>query len=72
MFAKISVTGGDKAPLYKFLTDKQTNPRFGGEISWNFNKFLIGRDGTILNRWGSRTAPNDKDLVGSVEAALGK
>ncbi len=41
MFAKISVRGKNIHPLFKFLTDKDTNPKFGGKISWNFNKFLI-------------------------------
>jgi glutathione peroxidase len=70
MFAKISVKGDDQAPLYTYLTDKRTNPQYGGEIGWNFNKFLVGRDGKIVNRWGSKTAPENKDLVEAVEAAL--
>jgi len=70
MFEKISVKGSDIHPLYKFLTDKTTNPEFGGDISWNFNKFLIGRDGHILNRFGSRTTPDDKDLIAAIEKAL--
>ena len=70
MFAKISVKGKDIHPLYAFLTSKETNPNFGGAISWNFNKFLIGRDGAILGRFGSRTKPEDKDLVGAIECAL--
>ena len=40
MFAKISVKGDDQDPLYKFLTSKETNPNFAGDITWNFNKFL--------------------------------
>jgi glutathione peroxidase-family protein len=70
VFAKISVKGGDIHPLYAFLTAKETNPGFSGAISWNFNKFLIGRDGAILGRFGSRTKPEDKDLVGAIERAL--
>lgn len=70
MFSKISVKGKNIDPLYVFLTNKKTNPAFGGSISWNFNKFLIGRDGRILNRFGSRTAPDDVDVIKSVEAAL--
>jgi glutathione peroxidase len=45
MFAKISVKGGDQDPLYKFLTDKATDPEFAGDITWNFNKFLVDRKG---------------------------
>jgi glutathione peroxidase len=70
MFAKISVKGKDMHPLYEFLTSKETNPKFGGAISWNFNKFLIGRDGAIVGRFGSRTKPDDKELVAAVEKAL--
>jgi len=71
MFAKIVVKGEGQHPLYRFLTDKETNPEFGGGISWNFNKFLIGRDGRILARFGSRTKPDDADLIKALEAALG-
>ncbi len=70
MFAKISVKGKDIHPLYAFLTSKETNPNFGGAISWNFNKFLIGRDGVIVGRFGSRTKPDDKELIAEVERAL--
>jgi glutathione peroxidase len=70
MFAKISVKGKHIHPLYAFLTSKETNPNFGGAIFWNFNKFLIGRDGTIVGRFGSRTKPDDKELIAEVERAL--
>ena len=70
MFAKISVKGKDMHPLYAYLTSKKTNPEFGGAISWNFNKFLVGRDGKIVARFGSRTKPEDKELVESVEKAI--
>jgi len=70
MFAKISVKGKDIHPLYVFLTSKETNPKFGGAISWNFNKFLIDRDGLIAGRFGSRTKPDDKELVAAVEQSL--
>jgi glutathione peroxidase len=70
MFKKISVKGRDIHPLYEFLTSKETNPNFGGAISWNFNKFLIGRDGMIMGRFGSRTKPDDKELVEAAEKAI--
>ena len=70
MFAKISVKGKDIHPLYAFLTSKETNPNYGGAISWNFNKCLIGRDGVIVGRFGSRTKPDDKKLIAAVEHAL--
>jgi glutathione peroxidase len=70
MFAKISVKGTGIHPLYTFLTSKESNPKFSGDISWNFNKFLIGRDGAIVGRFGSKTKPDDKELVAAVEEAL--
>jgi len=70
VFAKISVKGKDIHPIYAYLTSKETNPEFGGAISWNFNKFLIGRDGKVLARFGSRTKPEDKKLVEAIEQAL--
>jgi glutathione peroxidase len=57
MFAKVSVKGMDKTPLYQFLTDKQANPATGGEIGWNFTKFLVGRDGKVTARFGSSVKP---------------
>jgi glutathione peroxidase len=70
MFAKISVKGKDMHPLYAYLTSKETNPEFGGAISWNFNKFLVGRDGRIVARFGSRTRPEDRELVEAVKQAI--
>ena len=70
MFAKIHVKGRNQHPLYAFLTEPETNPDYSGKISWNFNKFLIGPDGTILNRFGSKTTPSDPLLVKAVEEAL--
>ena len=70
MFAKISVKGKTIHPLYAFLTDEKRHPGSGGAISWNFNKFLIGRDGSIRAHYGSRTAPDDPELAAAIEQAL--
>jgi len=70
MFSKISVKGKNQAPLYAFLTDEKANPGFGGAITWNFNKFLIGRDGKVLGRFGSKVEPESKELLQAVEKAL--
>lgn len=70
MFAKISVRGKDIHPLYKYLTDKNSNPQFGGKISWNFNKFLISREGKVINRFSSQTTPEDPKLLAAVQKAL--
>ena len=71
VFAKMSVRGRQIHPLYKYLTEKATNPEFAGRITWNFNKFLIGRNGRIINRFGTRTAPDAPEVVAAIEAALG-
>ena len=70
MFSKISVKGKEQHPLYKWLTSKESNPKFGGAISWNFNKFLIGRDGSVIGRFGSRETPQSETIKTAVEAAL--
>lgn len=70
MFSKIKVKGKDKAPLYAFLTDKKKNPKFGGDISWNFNKFLIDKKGNIIERFDSGVKPEDKKLIDALETAL--
>ncbi len=72
MFSKLRVKGDGQHPLYAWLTDKRQHPEFGGPVSWNFTKFLIGRDGRIAARFGSRTAPLDAELVAAVEKALGE
>jgi len=72
MFEKIVVKGKGQHPLYAYLTSKETDPEFSGNISWNFNKFLISKDGKIVNRFGSRTAPDDAELIDAVEGELAK
>jgi len=70
LFAKIQVKGAEKHPLFAWLTDGTRHPGLGGEVAWNFSKFLVGRDGGLLARFGSRTAPDDPALVAAVEQAL--
>lgn len=72
MFAKISVKGDDIHPLYKFLTDPASDPNFSGPITWNFNKYLIGRDGSIIGRYDSKVEPLSPELTGDIENALAK
>jgi len=67
--AKAKVRGKEQHPLYHELT-RFKHPLLPGLIKWNFEKFLIGRDGEILERFGSRTEPEDADLIAAVEAAL--
>jgi glutathione peroxidase len=72
MFSKIEVLRDDKAPLYDFLTSNETDPRFAGEVAWNFEKFLIGRDGRIAGRFLSPVEPESQELTAAIEAALAK
>jgi len=70
MYSKISVKGDDRAPLYQFLTDKDANPATGGEIKWNFTKFLVGRDGKIIARFEPAVKPDAPQVVAAIEKAL--
>lgn len=72
MFSKVVVKGEGKCPLYEFLTSKETNPKFGGDITWNFEKFLIGRDGKVVARFAPRTKPDSEEVVTAIEAQLDK
>jgi glutathione peroxidase len=68
MMSKISVAGDDKAPLYKF--QKDTAGEFAGEIGWNFNKFMVDRNGNLIARYNSKTKPDDSQVTGEIEKAL--
>ncbi len=70
MFSKISVRGKEKHPLYRFLTEQSTDPKFSGEIEWNFQKFLVGRDGEIVARFAPKEEPLSDSVVQAVETAL--
>ncbi len=69
MYAKVSVKGGDKTPLYHYLTE-EANSATNGEIGWNFTKFLVDRNGKVIARFDSKIKPDDAGLVGAVEKAL--
>ncbi len=72
MLSKVVVKGEGICPLYKYLTDKETDPKFGGPITWNFEKFLIGRDGEIVNRFKPKVKPESEEVVKAVETELRK
>jgi glutathione peroxidase len=90
MFAKITVTGAEKHPLYAALTSAAPVAQGDGaafrdklrgfgltpnpepEVLWNFEKFLIGRDGKVVARFAPTTAPDAPELVAAVEAALAR
>ncbi len=65
MFSKIDVKGDSEAPLYHYLTSAK-----GGDIKWNFTKFLIGRDGQILARFEPDVKPESPEVTAALEAAL--
>ena len=68
MSAKLEVNGTGRHPLYAWLTDPENgNP---GDIQWNFEKFLIGRDGRLLKRYAPTTKPRDKGLMQDIADAL--
>jgi glutathione peroxidase len=67
MLSKVSVKGDDICPLYQYLTTQSPNP---GPVTWNFAKFLVGRNGQVVDRFDPKTKPDDAKLVSSVEAAL--
>jgi glutathione peroxidase len=70
LFSKIVVKGQGKHPLYQFLTGKDTNPKFAGEIPWNFAKFLVGRDGQVLARFQPGDEPEGPAVTKAIETAL--
>ncbi|MFO0935077.1 MAG: glutathione peroxidase [Gemmataceae bacterium] len=72
MLSKVAVKGDAKTPLYKFLTEKETNPEFSGEVSWNFEKFLIGRDGKVVGRYKSKVTPTSDEMIKAVKTELAK
>jgi glutathione peroxidase len=68
MFDKLEVNGANRHPLYVALAGKDS--QFSGDIKWNFTKFLIGRDGKILNRFDSKVKPDSEEVTKAIEAAL--
>jgi glutathione peroxidase len=70
MMGKVSVVGADKTPLYVFLTDKTVNPQIGGEIKWNFTKFLFDRNGKPVERFEPAVTPDSPQVTAAIEAAL--
>ena len=72
MFSKIEVNGESAAPLYKYLTTLDTQPAKKGKISWNFEKFVVGKNGQVLARFAPQTAPDAQEVVALIEKELGK
>ena len=72
MMSKVSVLGDDETPLYRFLTDKSANPQIGGDIKWNFTKFLFDRTGKPVARFEPAVTPDSPEVQTAIESALGK
>jgi glutathione peroxidase len=70
MFSKIVVKGENPAPLYKLLTDKKTYPKTGGDIDWNFAKFLINRKGEVVARFKAGEDPLNPEIIAAIEKEL--
>ena len=70
MFGKVRVKGAGIDPLFAFLTSPEDNAKFSGDIKWNFNKFLVGKDGTVLARFEPQVEPTHADVKAAIERAL--
>jgi glutathione peroxidase len=68
LMAKLHVKGPEQHPLYTALTGKEA--KFPGDVAWNFGKFLVGRDGTVLKRFEPKTTPDDPAVIAAIEEAL--
>jgi glutathione peroxidase len=70
MFAKVKVKGPGIDPLFDYLTSKETDRAFAGEIGWNFTKFLVGKGGEILARFEPKIEPTNPEVRSAIEKAL--
>jgi glutathione peroxidase len=72
LFDKVEVNGDGACPLYKYLTALETKPKGAGPISWNFEKFVVDRQGKVVARFAPRTKPDDPAVLAALDAAMGK
>lgn len=70
MFSKISVRGADQHPLYQFITSRATNPKYSGDVQWNFQKYLVDRSGSLVGKYPPSMEPLSKELVSAIETTL--
>jgi glutathione peroxidase len=70
LMAKIHVVGAEKHPLYAALTGPDS--AFPGEVKWNFQKFIIGRDGVLLGRFESKVKPDSPEFIAAIQVALSR
>jgi len=72
LLSKVDVNGDDAAPLYKYLTSKETDKEFAGKITWNFEKFLFNRDGEVVARFAPKAQPDSPEVIAAIEKELAK
>ena len=70
LFDKVKVLGPNKSPLYQVLTDNSVTGK--GDVKWNFEKFLISKDGTIVARFGNKVQPTSDEVISAIESQLKK
>jgi len=70
MLSKVKVKGPGIDPLFAYLTNLETNPKFGGDIKWNFTKFAVGRTGEIIGRFEPKVEPTSAELENAIQTAL--
>ena len=70
LFDKVKILGPNKSPLYQVLTDNSVTEK--GDVKWNFEKFLISKDGTIVARFGNKVQPTSEELISAIEIQLEK
>ncbi|MCW9065358.1 MAG: glutathione peroxidase, partial [Ignavibacteriaceae bacterium] len=70
LFDKVKILGPDKSPLYAVLTDNSVTGK--GDVKWNFEKFLISKDGKIVARFGNKVQPTSDEIISAIESQLKK
>jgi glutathione peroxidase len=70
LFAKLDVKGAGQHPLYAILTEASDDAGKAGNVKWNFEKFLVGRDGHVVRRFRSKVVPEDPTLIEAIESLL--
>jgi glutathione peroxidase len=70
MFSKVKVKGPGIDPLFAYLTNPETDPAFGGDIKWNFNKFLVSRSGEVIGRFEPKVDPTSAEMERAIQTAL--
>jgi glutathione peroxidase len=70
LFEKIDVNGDERHPIYQVLTEAPDGEGYTGDIRWNFEKFLVGADGTVLGRFGPQVEPEAPEVTTAIEGAL--